>query len=127
MKEREPNFEDDRIRAWVRQPKEENWEGLGQDSTVLSINEETEEIFESRTYRFRPTPEAYLLALDIVQARVGPRMVQMRSVASTAVDPVTQQSSPFSRRRPPVLRLVKRGFRYARICCLCSSRRQYVN
>ena len=77
MKEREPDFEEEKMRAWLRKPKEVNWEGLGKDPTVMTIEEETEEIFESRTYRLRATPEAYLLALDVLRARMGQRMLQM--------------------------------------------------
>ena len=51
----EPYFEDEKIRAWLGQPKEEDWEGLDKDPTLMTIEEETEEIFESRTYRLRPT------------------------------------------------------------------------
>jgi hypothetical protein len=77
MKEREPDFEDEKMRAWLRQPKEENWEGLGEDPTVLTIDEETEEIFESRTYRLRPTPEAFSLVLDILRVRTGEQIEEM--------------------------------------------------
>ena len=56
MKERKPDFEDEKMCAWLRKPREENWEGLGQDPTVMTIEEETEEIFESRTYRLRQLP-----------------------------------------------------------------------
>jgi len=77
MKEREPDFEDGKMRAWLRKPQEENWEGLGEDRTVLAIDEETEEIFESRTYRLRPTLEGFSLALDILHARMGQRMLRM--------------------------------------------------
>jgi hypothetical protein len=79
MKEREPNVEDDTMRAWLRKPEDEEWAGLGEDPTGPAINQKTEEIFESRTYRLRPTPDAYLLALDTVRARVGPHMAQMRT------------------------------------------------
>jgi hypothetical protein len=71
MKEYEPNFEDDKIRAWLRKPKDETWEGLDKDPAVMTIDEETEEIFESRTYRLRPTPEAFSLVLDILRVRLG--------------------------------------------------------
>jgi hypothetical protein len=77
MKERKPDFEDEKMRAWMRKPKEEDWEELGEDPTVMTIEEETEEIFESRTYRLLPTPEAYLLALDVLHARMGQRMLRM--------------------------------------------------
>jgi hypothetical protein len=65
------------MRAWLRRPREENWEGLGEDPTVLTIDEESEEIFESRTYELRPTPETLSLALDILHTRIGRRMDQM--------------------------------------------------
>jgi hypothetical protein len=94
MKEREPNYEDDRMRGWLRKPKEQNREDLGEDPTIVTIDEETEEIFESRTYRLRPTPETFSLALDIVRARMGPRMIRMQPealadhVAAIVQDPV---------------------------------------
>ena len=77
MREREPDFEDEKMRAWLRRPKEENWEGLGEDPTVMTAEEEMEEISESRTYRLRPTPEAFLLALDVLHTRVGEQLDQM--------------------------------------------------
>ena len=77
MKEHEPNFEDEKMRAWLRKPKDETWERLDKDPTVMTIDEETEEIFESRTYRLRPTPEAFLLVLDILRVRIGEQLEQM--------------------------------------------------
>jgi hypothetical protein len=41
------------------------------------MKEETEEIFESRTYRLRPTPEAFSLGLDLLRVRMGDRLEQM--------------------------------------------------
>jgi outer membrane lipoprotein-sorting protein len=80
MKEHEPNFEDERIRAWLRKPKDETWERLDKDPTVMTIDEETEEIFESRTYRLRPTPEASCLVLDTLRVRMGEQLEQMPAV-----------------------------------------------
>ena len=74
--EREPDFEDEKMDAWVRKPEGENWEGLDADPTVMTIEEATEQIFESRTYRLRPTPEAYLLVLDVLRARMGRKILR---------------------------------------------------
>jgi hypothetical protein len=43
----------------------------------VTVNEETDEIFESRTYRLRPTPEAHLLAADVLRTRMGQQMLPM--------------------------------------------------
>jgi hypothetical protein len=39
LKERELNFETEKIRAWLRKPKDETWEGLDKDPTVMTIDE----------------------------------------------------------------------------------------
>lgn len=69
MIEREPDFEDDKIRAWTfgeQPPEAEKFEG---NPTTLSLDMEKEEIFESRTYRFRPGPEALAYFVDLVSSQ----------------------------------------------------------
>jgi hypothetical protein len=74
MKEREPDFEDDRIRAWLRKPEKQDREGVDGDPTVMAVDGRTEEIFESRTYRLRLTPQSVALVLDILRSRLGERL-----------------------------------------------------
>ena len=69
MMEREPDFEDDKIRAWTASPEDQRLEEIGRDPTMLSLDMEKEEIFESRTYRFRPGPEALAYFVDLVSSR----------------------------------------------------------
>jgi len=78
MKEREPDFENDKIRAWLMRPslegpaeKDHEFEGIDKDPTVISINEETEEIFESRAYHFKPGPETFSFLLGSLAKTMG--------------------------------------------------------
>ena len=69
MIEREPDFEDQKIRAWTfgeDHREDQQFEG---DPTMLSLNMEKEEIFESRAYRFQTSPEASLYLLNLVTSR----------------------------------------------------------
>ena len=56
--ERGPDFENDKIRTWKFGPEDQQVEEIGRDQTMQSLDVELEEIFESRTYRFRRAPEA---------------------------------------------------------------------
>lgn len=69
MMEREPDFEDDKIRAWTASPEDQRLEEIGRDPTMLSLDMEKEEVFESRTYRFRPGPEALAYFVDLVSSQ----------------------------------------------------------
>lgn len=78
MKEREPDSENDKIRAWlIRRPSEgrvENeheFEGIEKGPTVITIDEETEEIFESRAYHFKPCPETFSFHLGSLAKMMG--------------------------------------------------------
>lgn len=66
-REREPDFEDEKIRFWLHPLEGKQADEFKGEPTVLSIDSETEEIFESRTYRLRVTiddaPLAFRLAL----------------------------------------------------------------
>ena len=84
MKEREPHFENEKIRAWLIRPtlegpegKERDLEGLEKDPTVITIDEETEEIFESRAYHFRPGPETFSFLLGSLAKTMGEDIVEI--------------------------------------------------
>lgn len=84
MKEREPDFENEKIRAWLIGPslegpaeKEQDLEGLEKDPTVITIDEETEEIFESRAYHFRPGPETFAFLLGSLAKTMGEEIVEI--------------------------------------------------
>jgi len=84
MKEREPNFENDKMRAWRIRPsledpeeKEHDFEGLEKDPTVISIDEETEEIFESRAHHFRLGPETFSFLLGSLAKTMGEDLVEI--------------------------------------------------
>ena len=64
MIEREPNFEDEKIRTWMARPEDRGAETIEGDPTVLSLDVEREEIYESRTYRFRRGPKALFYLID---------------------------------------------------------------
>ena len=61
MFEREPDFEDEKIRAWSAKSEDQKGE---EDPTVLSLDVEKEEVFESRTYCFRPTRKALFYLIN---------------------------------------------------------------
>lgn len=69
-KEREPDFEDEKIRLW-RAAKDQPLDAGERDPTTLDINAETEEIYESRTYGMRFSPEIFGLFLQSLGERVG--------------------------------------------------------
>lgn len=70
MKEREPDFEDDKVRASQARSKEPHWEDMDKDPTVIAIDEETEEVFESRVYRIRTHPETFGAVLRMLWQRL---------------------------------------------------------
>lgn len=72
MMEHGPDFEDDKIRLWQPKPEGGPTDDYKADPTILSIKSETEEIFESRAYHLRETPETYLLALRLALAEHDP-------------------------------------------------------
>lgn len=84
MKEREADFENEKIRAWLIRPsleglegKERDLEGLEKDPTVITIDEETEEIFESRAYHSRPGPETFSFVLGSLAKTMGEDLVKI--------------------------------------------------
>ena len=58
--DREPDFEDERIRMWkmLQEPRQRP-EAV--DETVLAVDLENEEVYESRIYPLRPSPEMLTL------------------------------------------------------------------
>jgi len=84
MKEREPHFENEKIRAWLIRPslegpveKEQDFESLEKDPTVMTIDEEAEEIFESRAYHFGPGPETFSFLLGSLAKTMGEDLVEI--------------------------------------------------
>ena len=67
--EREPDFEDAKIRLWKAKPEHEEGREFKGDPTLLTLDMEKEEIFESRAYRFRPGPEALAYFVDLVSSQ----------------------------------------------------------
>ncbi len=67
--ERGPDFENDKIRTWKFGPEDQEGEEIGRDPTMLSLDVEREEIFESRTYRFRRGLEALGYVMGLVTSR----------------------------------------------------------
>ena len=68
MIEREPDFEDDKIRAWAAGPWEPVSQHIEDDPTVIHLDVEHEEVFESRTYRFQPRPEVAMYLVNVASA-----------------------------------------------------------
>ena len=71
--ERKPDFEDDKIRMWVHPQEGGGLPSRKEDPTVMSINLETEEIYESRTYRLRPTAENLQMIMRIASTSTPER------------------------------------------------------
>ena len=69
MMEREPDFEDEKIRTWMARPENRDAEALRGDPTILSLDMEREEIYESRTYRFRRGPKALFYIIEHLVSR----------------------------------------------------------
>ena len=69
MIEREPVFEDEKIRTWMAKPEDRGAEVLRGDTTILSLDVESEEIYESRTYCFRRGPKALFYIIEHLVSR----------------------------------------------------------
>jgi hypothetical protein len=69
MTERKPDFEDEKIRVWAPGPQDQERGEFKEDPTMMCLDVEHEEVFESRTYRFHASPEAlqYLIGHIISQ------------------------------------------------------------
>ena len=76
MVEREPSFEDDKIRTWTFGPDGGAPEEFEDDPTLMHVDVEREEIYESRTYRFRDDPAVFAFLVEMAAAQLhqaGPR------------------------------------------------------
>ena len=69
MIERDPDFEDEKIRIWSAREEDQRVRKFEGDPTMLSLDIENEEIFESRTYRFRQGPGVLLYLIDLLVSR----------------------------------------------------------
>jgi len=108
MKEREPDFENEKIRAWLIRPslegpegKEHDLEGLEKDSTVIAIDEETEEIFESRAYHFRPGPETFSFLLGSLAKTMGEDLAEipLQELVDSVMDMIEDTGIKFLAKR----------------------------
>ena len=70
MVEAAPSFEDDRIRTWTFGPGERAIQGFENDPTLMYVDVEREEVFESRTYRFRESPEVFAFLVRMAAAQL---------------------------------------------------------
>jgi len=66
MSERGPDYEDEKLRTWSFGSENQEPEKFEQDPTVMHLDVEREEIFESRTYCLQPTPEVLLYLIDLL-------------------------------------------------------------
>ena len=71
MAEREPDFEDEKIRSWQTEPGVGDAEGSEEDPTVISLDVEREEIYESRVYHFRAGPKALSYFVNLLLSPVA--------------------------------------------------------
>lgn len=67
MEGQRPNFEDDRITFWKHPPKGESADEIKEDPTSLSIDVDTEEVFESRVYPLQATQETAILVFRMAR------------------------------------------------------------
>jgi hypothetical protein len=92
MIEREPTFEDDNIRTWTFAPRDREPSRFEGDPTLMQVDVEREEIYESRTYRFQATPEVLGFLVDVVAARLpapGLSLEQLCDFAMSLIEDTT--------------------------------------
>jgi len=82
--EREPNFEDEKIRIWAAEAGEAKDEDFEGEPTALSLDVEREEIFESRAYHFQENPDTLLYLMNLVASQ------QRQAGAEPALDETFQ-------------------------------------
>ena len=70
MVEREPSFEDDKIRTWTFDPEGAHTKEFEDDPTLMHVDVEREEIYESRTYRFRDDPAVFAFLVEMAAAQL---------------------------------------------------------
>ena len=92
MIEREPTFEDNKIRTWSFAPQDRKPSQFEGDPTLMQVDVDREEIYESRTYRFQPTPEVLGFLVDVVAARLpapAPSLEQLCDFAMALIEDTT--------------------------------------
>ena len=92
MIEREPTFEDDKIRTWSFAPQDREPSQFEGDPTLMQVDVEREEIYESRTYRFQPTPEVLGFLVDVISAHLptpAPSLEQLCDFAMSLIEDTT--------------------------------------
>lgn len=92
MIEREPTFEDEKIRTWSFDSKDREPSPFEGDPTLMQVDVEREDIFESRTYRFQPTPEVLGFLVGVVAAGLpspGPSLEQLCDFAMSLIEDTT--------------------------------------
>jgi len=98
MKEQVPDYEDEKIRTWLRKPEDRSWDDTDRDPTMMCIDDETEELFESRTYRLRPSRDTFALVLGILMQMVSDE-VPPQVLVSCAEDMIDTTTVKFLAKR----------------------------
>lgn len=86
MLEREPDYEDPRIRAWTQSADDRDAEEYGRDPTIISLDMEKEEVYESRTYCLRLGLETLAYLTDLVAGRQSEMRMTPREVRDAVVE-----------------------------------------
>ena len=92
MIEREPTFEDDNLRTWSFDARDREPSQFEGDPTLMYVDVDHEEIYESRTYRFQATPEVLDFLVDVAAARLagtGARPTEIVPFARELLDDTT--------------------------------------
>ena len=99
MVERKLDFEDDKIRAWTFGSGEQELEKPWRDPTVMCVDVEREEVFESRIYRLRTSPEVLLYLVDLVTTREPESVPSPGAVVRFAVEMIDDTTFRFFAKR----------------------------
>lgn len=84
MVERRPDYEDERVRAWTFEPGEREPVRPEEDPTVMHLDVEREEVFESRTYRLQPSPETLQYLVELAASTLSDLAVSREQVVRFA-------------------------------------------
>lgn len=90
MNERGPDFEDEKIRIW-KEPADAPGGPRETDETVMGVNFETEEIYESRVYPLVPHPATLVLLAERVAS--GGRLLTQEDAALLLIGSLAADSS----------------------------------
>jgi hypothetical protein len=97
MIEREPDFEDEKIRAWSAKPEDRK---VKRDPTLLPLDVEKEEIFESRVYHFRPSSTALFYLIELFASQhPEAKKLDPKEIASVATELMEEISFKFLAKR----------------------------